>query len=318
MHRIDNAFAVSLGSSFLFLLISLVLVFFFPPSFCPTPISPYTLNMETQTQQTQQPLHQQLPQQQQQQQHQPATRVVSHWAKSTPEEGIQLIFNKSDTDNAPTGVRILTSPPSIERPCQWDICLQLVSSPFSSLASSSDGSGSDSGSKETVGSLPDYRGHSTAPTPPRRASSQPQQQTTIPNSLYHRSAAPLLVLTLQRASIRLSSAGPGGGQGGDGQGGGGGGGNMGFEDPMNPGQARCDSYRTIYIYSPRLRRDIHVQSINRNLWPQTGTLFILGQPRFCFPLHMCVSFHCMCYHYHYRYHFFQSPIMTTIGDPRQT
>ncbi|KAF9545365.1 hypothetical protein EC957_011012 [Mortierella hygrophila] len=44
---------------------------------------------------------------------------------------------------------------------------------------------------------------------------------------------------------------------------------MGFEDPMNPGRARCDSYRTIYIYSPRLRRDIHVQPINRDVWPQT-------------------------------------------------
>lgn len=273
--------------------------------------------METQTQQPQQPQHQQYPQQQHQ--HQPPTRVVSHWAKNTPEEGIQLIFNKSDTDNAPAGVRILTSPPSIERPCQWDICLRLVSSPFSSLASSSDSSGSDSGSKETVTSLPDSRGHSTAPAPPRRASSQPQQQTTIPTVLYHRSATPLLVLTLQRASIRLNPGGHNEGQGGGGQGGGGGSGNMGFEDPMNPGRARCDSYRTIYIYSPRLRRDIHVQSINRNIWPQTGTLLILGQPRFCFSLRSCVSFHCFCQHYHYHYHFFfHSPIMTTISDLHQT
>ncbi|KAF9125292.1 hypothetical protein BGX30_000526 [Mortierella sp. GBA39] len=83
------------------------------------------------------------------------------------------------------------------------------------------------------------------------------------------STTPLLVLTLQRASIRLSSAEHGGGQGGGGQGDGGGGGNMGFEDPMNPSRARCDSYRTIYIYSPRLRRDIHVQPINRDVWPQT-------------------------------------------------
>ncbi|KAF9139005.1 hypothetical protein BG015_002195 [Linnemannia schmuckeri] len=39
---------------------------------------------------------------------------------------------------------------------------------------------------------------------------------------------------------------------------------------MNPGRTRCDSYRTIYIYSPRLRRDIHVQPIDRDLWPQTA------------------------------------------------
>ncbi|KAG0057202.1 hypothetical protein BGZ89_001917 [Linnemannia elongata] len=212
----------------------------------------------------------QQPQQQPQHQHQPVTRVVSHWAKSTPEEGIQLIFNKTDTDNTPAGVRILTSPTSNERPCQWDICLRLVSSPFSSLASSSDGSGFDS--KETMTSLPGSRDHSTAPTPPHQASAQLQQQTTISTALCHlRSATPLLVLTLQRASIRLSSVGYGGGQGGNGQGdgAGGGSGNTSFEDPMNPGRSRCDSYRTIYIYSPRLRRDIHVQPINRALWPQT-------------------------------------------------
>ncbi|KAG0283124.1 hypothetical protein BGZ96_012489 [Linnemannia gamsii] len=44
---------------------------------------------------------------------------------------------------------------------------------------------------------------------------------------------------------------------------------MGFEDPKNPGRERCESYRTIYIYSPRLRRDIYVQPINRDIWPQT-------------------------------------------------
>ncbi|KAH7042525.1 hypothetical protein BKA57DRAFT_518599 [Linnemannia elongata] len=153
----------------------------------------------------------QQPQQQPQHQHQPVTRVVSHWAKSTPEEGIQLIFNKTDTDNTPAGVRILTSPTSNERPCQWDICLRLVSAPFSSLASSSDGSGFDS--KETMTSLPGSRDHSTAPTPPHQASAQLQQQTTFSTALCHlRSATPLLVLTLQRASIRLSSVGYGGGQ----------------------------------------------------------------------------------------------------------
>lgn len=214
-----------------------------------------------------------------QQQHQPTSKVVSHWTKTTPEEGIQLVFSKADTDKNSAGSRVLTSPTSTERPCQWDICLRLVSSPFSPPFSDASIS-----NLSTTASLPGTRSDPTVPTPPRRTSPQNQQQTntSLPSTLYHRTGTPLLALTLQRAGIRLSSAGHGHGGDGNGQdevggGGGGGGENMGFEDPMNPGRARCDSYRTIYIYSPRLRRDIHVQPINRDIWPQTSTFFVLGR-----------------------------------------
>ncbi|KAF9121164.1 hypothetical protein BGW39_010789 [Mortierella sp. 14UC] len=204
---------------------------------------------------------QQLPQhhhqhQHQQQQQQLPTRVVSHWAKSTPEEGIQLIFNKADTDKATAGVRILTSPTSLERPCQWDICLRLASSSsyFTGFASTSKTPATSAASSGARSSTP------TATAPPRRTASQPQTPTI--STSHHKSATPLLVLTLQRASIRLSTAGHGAMTAGDE-------GLGSFEAPVNPGRARCDTYRTIYIYSPRLRRDIHVQPINREFWPQT-------------------------------------------------
>ncbi|KAG0267034.1 hypothetical protein BGZ95_002940, partial [Linnemannia exigua] len=203
--------------------------------------------------------HQQIYQQQQQQHQLPATRVVSHWTKSTPEEGIQVIFNRAEADRATAGVRILTAPTSPERPCQWDICLRVASS-SSYLADSS-----SSTSKTTTSSTAPSGSKSFTPTAtataPRRSASQPQLHSTS-STLYHNSTSPLLVLALQRASFRLSSAGHGAIAAGDE-------GLGGFEDPMNPGRARCDSYRTIYIYSPRLRRDIHVQPINRDFWPQT-------------------------------------------------
>ncbi|KAF9910415.1 hypothetical protein EC991_006681 [Linnemannia zychae] len=204
-------------------------------------------------------VHQQIPQrqhqEQQQQQQQPATKVVSHWAKSTPEEGIQLIFNKADTDKAAAGVRILTSPTSLERPCQWDICLRFDSS-------SSNMTGSDSTTKAMIASIAPSGSRRSPPTT-TASPRQPAIQTQTPaHSYYQKSATPLLVLTLQRTSIRLSTAEHGTMAAEDE-------GLGSFEDPMNPGRARCDSYRTIYIYSPRLRRDIHVQPINRNFWPQT-------------------------------------------------
>ncbi|KAG0200548.1 hypothetical protein BGX33_010922 [Mortierella sp. NVP41] len=192
------------------------------------------------------------------QQHQQAHRVVSHWAKSTPEEGIQLIFNQPDTDKATdTGVRILTLPTSTERPCQWDISLRLAHPPSSSLTHSSSSAEASLGNRHTTTAAP--QSSRTAP------SSQQPPPLASASTPYPRSNSPLLILTLQRASIRLTSAGIVGGGGGEGTAGAN---NMSFEDPMNPSRARCDSYRTIYIYSPKLRRDIHVQTINRDLWPQ--------------------------------------------------
>ncbi|KAF9931420.1 hypothetical protein FBU30_010257 [Linnemannia zychae] len=187
---------------------------------------------------------------QQHQQQQTSTRVVSHWVKSTPEEGIQLIFNKAEADKGPAGVHIVTSPPSNERPCQWDISLRPAST------------------SSYLGpvSVPKMATNTTIQTPSPVLSSHRQATNSVS---CHQSATSLLVLTLQRASIRLGSmehsgitVGGGGGDGGVG------GSNVVFEDPMNPSRQRCDSYRTMYIYSPRLRRDIHVQPINRDLWPQ--------------------------------------------------
>ncbi|CAO3570233.1 unnamed protein product [Mortierella alpina] len=40
------------------------------------------------------------------------------------------------------------------------------------------------------------------------------------------------------------------------------------ESSTSPGRVRCESYRTLYIYSPKLKRDICVHSIKKQPWPQ--------------------------------------------------
>ncbi|KAF9179098.1 hypothetical protein BGZ51_007247 [Haplosporangium sp. Z 767] len=42
-----------------------------------------------------------------------------------------------------------------------------------------------------------------------------------------------------------------------------------IEDPSSPSRVRCSAYRTLYVYSPRLQRDICVHAIQKNAWPQT-------------------------------------------------
>src|SRR5690554_568640 len=65
-------------------------------------------------------------------------RIISHWTKNTPEEGIQLIFNKADVLQAGSrGTQILTQPSSSDRPCQWTITLRLA---HPSTVSASNGS----------------------------------------------------------------------------------------------------------------------------------------------------------------------------------
>ncbi|KAF8934631.1 hypothetical protein BGZ58_005592 [Dissophora ornata] len=41
-----------------------------------------------------------------------------------------------------------------------------------------------------------------------------------------------------------------------------------MEDPTGASRTRCGAYRTLYIYSPKLKRDICVHSIKREFWPQ--------------------------------------------------
>ncbi|KAG0201712.1 hypothetical protein BGX28_005553 [Mortierella sp. GBA30] len=161
-------------------------------------------------------------------------RIVSHWAKTTPEEGIQLRVNTTDVQHSgASGIHMQTRPPSTERPCQWNISLRLVNPPTPASSESVSGSISASTAEESI---------STA------AEAQPRAGIDVDYAL----SSTLLNLTIERVIARDMGTGTG----------------QYIEDPTSQSRMRCDAYRTLYVYSPKLRRDICVHSIKREAWPQ--------------------------------------------------
>ncbi|KAF9432830.1 hypothetical protein BGZ76_010260 [Entomortierella beljakovae] len=146
-------------------------------------------------------------------------RVVSHWTKSTPEEGIQLIFNASEIIRGGTkGVKIETHSPSRERPCQWEMTLCLAE-------------------------------------PSALRSSVILSATKSKNEAFLPVAHPsptMLAFTLDRIFHQSLNTGTG----------------VYMEDPTGASRVRCDAYRTMYIYSPKLRRDVCIHTIESESWPQ--------------------------------------------------
>lgn len=160
-------------------------------------------------------------------------RILSHWTKSTPEEGIQIIFNAAEVLHAgQNGVQVHTHPPSTERPCQWAMNLRLIHSP----------------SPLSPPHLPPE-----APCSSRTASPFATEKPKAPAPV-RLSSTSHLILTLDRSFQHNMGASTGA--------------NM--EDPARVGRTRHDAYRTLYIYSPKLKRDICVHSIKRDSWPQSG------------------------------------------------
>ncbi|KAF9103856.1 hypothetical protein BGX27_010337 [Mortierella sp. AM989] len=152
----------------------------------------------------------------------PKNRIVSHWTKSTPEEGIQVIFNAADAiHNGTNGVKMETHPSSIERPCQWQLKLSLAHPPVQQ---------------------PLFPPSSAKTT---RKLESPQSSCSVSSTL--------LILVLDRILQQSLSTGTG----------------AYMEDPTGASRVRCDAYRTLYIYSPKLKRDICVHSIKRESWPQS-------------------------------------------------
>ncbi|KAG0240386.1 hypothetical protein BGX31_002007 [Mortierella sp. GBA43] len=54
-----------------------------------------------------------------------------------------------------------------------------------------------------------------------------------------------------------------------------------MEDPTRAGRTRSDAYRTLYIYSPKLKRDICTHSIKRDCWPQIGIFLRMSPLCYC-------------------------------------
>ncbi|KAF9283236.1 hypothetical protein BGZ68_005475 [Mortierella alpina] len=168
------------------------------------------------------------------------SRIVTHWARTTPEEGIQLYLRCADvlrTGNA--AFHIQTDPPSADRPCQWNITL----CPVHKVASTS---------SLTSGCAPASR-----PTARNRSNPVEMEKTGSQSHLESETALPsssstLLILTLERVVP----------QGVDNET------NQATENPTCASRARCEAYRTLYIYSPKLKRDICVHPIKKQPWPQ--------------------------------------------------
>ncbi|KAG0304761.1 hypothetical protein BGZ98_005046 [Dissophora globulifera] len=180
------------------------------------------------------------------------TRTVSHWTKSTPEEGIQVIFNSAEVlRSQERGVQMETHPPTSERPRQWELSLRLVHPPPPPPPLSTSPTGAHLPLRSSH--LPLDR-HYPEPTFPPAGSTvrlDSMALPTIPPSSSLRSPT-LLVLTMDQVHRRDIGSGT----------------DISLGDIARTGKTQCDAYRTLYIYSPKLKRDICVHSIRRELWPQ--------------------------------------------------
>ncbi|KAF9206631.1 hypothetical protein BGZ49_002087 [Haplosporangium sp. Z 27] len=144
----------------------------------------------------------------------PKNRIVSHWTKSTPEEGIQMIFNAAEVLHSGIGgVKMETHSPSAERPCQWGFTLCLA-----------------------------------RPLETQTPSSPKAESPQLTNS----TSSTLLSLTMDRILHQSLNTGTG----------------VYMEDPAGASRIRSDAYRTLYIYSPKLKRDIYIHHIKHDSWPQ--------------------------------------------------
>ncbi|KAF9556896.1 hypothetical protein EC968_007922 [Mortierella alpina] len=169
-------------------------------------------------------------------------RIVTHWARTTPEEGIQLHLRCADVQRSGhAAFQIQTDPPSADRPCQW--CITLC--PIHKVASASSlASGCAPVLKRTDRSRTSPV-EMEKPGPP--SSSQLELELVPPSS-----SSTLLVLTLERVESRDVNIGI----------------DQATESLTSSSRTRCESYRTLYIYSPKLKRDICVHSIKKQPWPQ--------------------------------------------------
>jgi len=138
--------------------------------------------------------------------------VLSHWVRSTPEEGIQCLFNRKEVHTA--GVQLHTEDSREDSSCQWVISLRPLESCY-----------------------------------PLQTADPP---SSVPSISGIGSNSALLLLTLGRV-IKRDGTGP-----------------MRIEDDPSPGYQRSDHYRTMYVYSPKTRRDVCMQQMRKGHWPQTG------------------------------------------------
>ncbi|KAF9915143.1 hypothetical protein BX616_006813 [Lobosporangium transversale] len=180
----------------------------------------------------------------------PKSRIVSHWTKSTPEEGVQVIFTAAEVQQqGAQGVQMETHPPSSDRPCQWDMRLRLVHPlPLASAPTTPESTRELFLKKQFSTTQQDIQ---TSPALQNRQNTTTLNSTApfplhMPGSTYEgvktasfSNSSVLLNFTLDRLLP---------------------------QDPES--RARSDNYRTLYIYSPKMKRDICVHAINRESWPQ--------------------------------------------------
>ncbi|KAF9951378.1 hypothetical protein BGZ72_007109 [Mortierella alpina] len=170
-------------------------------------------------------------------------RIVTHWARTTPEEGIQLHLRCADVQRTgDADFQIQTDPPSTDRICQWNITLRPVYKAASTSPHTSVGA-------PALKPAAQSRGNSAEPEQSgsrSRVASEPAVQS---------SPSTLLILTLERLVPHDTGVGT----------------ERALESPTCAGRVRCEAYRTLYIYSPKLKRDICVHPIKKQPWPQTGS-----------------------------------------------
>ncbi|KAF9963576.1 hypothetical protein BGZ70_007322 [Mortierella alpina] len=170
------------------------------------------------------------------------SRIVTHWARSSPEEGIQLHLRCADVQRTGTAFHIRTDPPSADKPCQWSITL----SPVHKVTSAPSVSPSSAPASRPV--APSRTHPVEAEKPGTR--SQPESEPTTPS--LSSSSSTLLLLTLERVVPQAVEMGI----------------DQVTESPTSPSRVRCELYRTLYIYSPKLKRDICVHPVKKHPWPQ--------------------------------------------------